>query len=366
MQRILILLVFISGAVILGGCSGQSEDTTSTQTIQSLEGATYSGIIPCADCPGILYEISFDETQKYSASSIYIGESNRPFTESGSWSVENDTLIVLKGDSGDQARQFALDDSSLVMLDQEGNRITGSLADHYVLDLKDASDKDDSMKWAELREQGVDFRAAGNEPFWGLAIDYDSEMNFHTLGGDSIQVPVPDMEQDTASAARTLVTETESGVLTVALHPTGCIDNMSGEVFTHGVVVDYDGTSYRGCGNVINDRYSLHDFWTLHALKGKEVSKQDSLRKVPDLQFDLKNNKVYGNNGCNQINGNLVTVTDDSLSFGQMISTKMACPGDMEARFMDALQQVNSYTIEQGQLLLLSDNDTLMTFHRAE
>lgn len=361
------MLAFVTGAIIFTGCSGQSGDTTSNETIQSLEGTTYSGVIPCADCPGILYEISFDEAQKYSASSIYISDSNRPFIENGSWSVENDTLIVLKDDSADQARQFAFHDSSLVILDQEGSRITtGSLADHYVLDRKEGSSADDSMPWADLREQGIDFRAAGNEPSWGLTIDYDNIMNFHTLTGDSIQVTVPDMEQDTASKARTFTAEMESGTLSVELYPTGCMDNMSGEVFTHGVVINYDGTTYRGCGNVINNRYTLHDFWRLHALNGTEIGKQDSLRKVPAIQFDLKNDRVAGNNGCNQFNGSQLMVTDDSLSFGQMISTKMACPGDMEARFMDALQQVNGYAVGQGQLQLLSGQDTLMTFHRAE
>lgn len=365
MQRILILLAFVTGTVLLGGCSGQAGDTANNKTIQSLEGTTYSGVIPCADCPGILYEISFDDNQQYRASSTYIGESNRPFTEQGSWEVKSDTVIVLQGDSSKSSRRLALKDSALVMLDQEGKQITGSLADHFILDRKEASAEEDSMKWADLREQGVDFRAAGNEPSWGLTIDYDSGINFHTLGGDSIQVSVPDMKQDTASKARTFQVETESGALSVALHPTGCMDDMSGEVFTHGVVVDYDGTTYRGCGNIINERYALHDFWTLHALEGTEISAQDSLRKVPAIQFDLKNNKVYGNNSCNQFNGSL-TVKDNSLSFGQMISTKMACPGDMEARFMDALQRVNSYTVGQGELKLLSDNDTLMTFHRAE
>lgn len=364
MYKIVTLLAFISGGILLVGCNSQSNQSANKEA-ESLVSGTYSGVIPCADCPGILYEISFNDNQKYNSSSIYIGRSNRPFSENGTWKIENDTLVVLQGASGDGTRHLAFNDSTLVMLGQDGKQITGSLADHYVLDRKEASTEDEAMKWTDLRDQGIDFRAAGNEPSWGLTIDFDKNISFKTMNGDSIQTPVPEMERDTASQARTLAAETESGALSVALHPTGCMDDMSGEVFTHGVVIDYNGTTYRGCGNVINDRYRLHDFWTLHSLEGSEISQSDSLRKVPALQFDLKNGKVFGNNGCNQLNGG-VEVEGESLTFGQMVSTKMACQGNMESRFMDALQQVNRYTVRQGELMLLSENDTLMTFHRAE
>lgn len=366
MYRIVLMLVFIVGGILLGGCNGQSGPSPHEMAV-SVAGSVYSGVIPCADCQGIMYEISFTDNQKYSTSSVYIGESSRPFSEKGTWKVENDTVVVLQGDTTDGARRLAFSDSILVLLDQEGNKISGSSADRYVLDRKDTSkEEDESMKWADLREQGIDFRAAGNEPSWGFTIDYDKQMTFRTMSGDSINTPVPDMEIDTVSKARTLTAETESGTLSVALYPTGCLDNMSGEVFTHGVVVQYDGATYRGCGNVINDRYRLHDFWTLHSLGGTELSQQDSLRKVPAIQFDLKDNQVYGNNGCNQLNGSQLAVTNDSLSFGQMVSTKMACPGNMESRFMDALQQVNGYAVNRGELMLLSNSDTLMTFYRAE
>ena len=355
-----ISLVIIALGLLLGACSQQKAGKS--EITKKVQGKTYNGIIPCADCEGILYEVTFNKDHTYEASSVYIGESNRPFVDNGTWKVKKDTLLALQVDSTVD-KTLAVEDSSLVMLDKNGKRVTGALADHYVLDQVDSLQQEKN-NWAELREQGVDFRAGGNEPFWSLTIDFDNQMTINVMDGDSISASVPKMKQDTASAARVMQAETESRSVRVELHPTACMDSMSGEVSSHRVVVEYGDKTYRGCGNYLSEEYKLHDFWVLHSLEGNEISSQDSLRKKPALQFDLQNNKVAGNTSCNQLNGQL-TVSEDSLSFSKVAMTKMACQKSIEPQFMKALQQVNRYEIRNEELLLLKDNDTLMVFRRA-
>src|SRR5690625_1003214 len=225
------IMILILAGMLLGACDNSSISP------DGLEGTTYNGVIPCADCEGILYELSLGEGQRFGESLTYIGESNRPFTETGSYTIRDDTLLVLEGKENEPA-YFAIRDSVLVMLDQKKERITGSLANFYILDRKDSFSVREDRQWTDLRRQGVDFRATGNEPFWGTQIDFDKQINFHVLSGDSLQAPVPEMEQDTATSARLLKTETASGMLTIALYPTACMDSMSGKVFTHQVVVE--------------------------------------------------------------------------------------------------------------------------------
>ena len=356
----LVSLVVIALGLLLGACSQQ--DDGKSELTQKVQGKTYNGIIPCADCEGILYEVTLNKDHTYEASSVYIGESNRPFIDSGTWKVKEDTLLALQVDSTID-KTLTVEDSSLVMLDKNGQRVTGALADHYVLDQADSLQKEKN-NWAELREQGIDFRGGGNEPFWSLTIDFDDSMTLNVMDGDSIVAPVPEMKQDTASKARVLKTEAESGSVRVQLSPTACMDSMSGKVSSHRVVVEYGDKKYRGCGNYISKEYKLHDFWSLHSLNGEAISSQNALRKKPALQFDLQNQKVAGNTSCNQLSGQLA-VNGDSLSFSKMVTTKMACQQSIESEFMEALQKVSRYKIQNEELLLLNNNDTLMVFRRA-
>ena len=342
--------------IIAAGCTDEAATT------ENMEGATYTGVIPCADCEGIAYKLSIKKDNRFRTSSVYIGKSNRAFTERGTWKMQGDSLLILN-ESEETPRQFKIKNNQLIMLDQQGKEISGSLSQMYTLTQADSTATD--KRWEEQRKQGVDFRAAGNEPSWSLDIDFDNMMTFSSLNGDSMSTPVPQMKQDTTTKARVWETEVESGSMRVEISPTGCVDDMSGEVFNYHVNVVREDTSFSGCGNFINPKYKLNDFWTLKSIKSTEINSQNSERKIPALQFNLPEEKVYGNTGCNQLNGS-ISLEDSSLSFTKIVTTKMACPGDTESRFMEALQQVEHYTIANARLLLMNKQDTLLTFERAE
>ncbi len=169
------IVLFIAIIALFTACDNSNNNFSST--VESLKGSTYSSIVPCADCEGIAYELALKTNQKYKSSSVYIGESSRPFIEKGTWSVKEDTLLVLEEET-DISKEFAIDDSLLVMLDQQGKEITGSFADRYVLDKQPLKTAERHSQWTELQKEGVDFRGAGNEPFWRLKIDFDENTRF--------------------------------------------------------------------------------------------------------------------------------------------------------------------------------------------
>lgn len=94
----------------------------------------------------------------------------------------------------------------------------------------------------------------------------------------------------------------------------------------------------------------------------------DRVQTVLDLSDD---GQVNGSGGCNRIGGQ-AAIDGDGISFGQMISTMMACPEAVmaqEARFIAALEQARGWQLDaaQGKLSLLDDQgQVLMVLARHE
>ncbi len=143
------LIFIVAMAVLLIGCSGNSSESESTVTDSlttappatadnsktSLDWAgIYKGTIPCADCEGIETTISIGTDSSYTLTLNYLGKKNAAvFERKGNFSWNDaGTTIILSGIS-DGPSQYLVGENKLIQLDLSGNRITGNLADNYVL-----------------------------------------------------------------------------------------------------------------------------------------------------------------------------------------------------------------------------------------
>ena len=92
--------------------------------------------------------------------------------------------------------------------------------------------------------------------------------------------------------------------------------------------------------------------WRAETIMGRPVI--DASASTITFEAD---GRVHGGGGCNRYFGSS-TVDGERLAFGQLGSTRMACPQalmDQEARFFQALQSAERWTIdEQGLLLIYS------------
>lgn len=94
---------------------------------------TYKGVTPCADCEGIETTITLNRDKTYTMTSKYLGKGNDILQVSGSFNWTDDGSTVKLENIKDGPSQFLVGANQLIMLDMEGNKITGALAKKYVL-----------------------------------------------------------------------------------------------------------------------------------------------------------------------------------------------------------------------------------------
>jgi uncharacterized lipoprotein NlpE involved in copper resistance len=93
---------------------------------------TYQGVLPCADCEGIDTELVLNEDGTFKRTMTYLGKEGEPVVNEGSftWTADGGTVEMT---IGDETARYFVGESYATQLDMEGNKITGDMADKYVL-----------------------------------------------------------------------------------------------------------------------------------------------------------------------------------------------------------------------------------------
>lgn len=94
---------------------------------------TYKGILPCADCEGIDTELQINDDGTFVLTEEYLGKEAGTLTYEGkfNWNAAGNTIAV--PNDSDAVEQYFVAENQLFRLDSEGQRITGDLAEKYVL-----------------------------------------------------------------------------------------------------------------------------------------------------------------------------------------------------------------------------------------
>ncbi|MCW8804722.1 MAG: META domain-containing protein [Ignavibacteriaceae bacterium] len=109
----------------------------------------------------------------------------------------------------------------------------------------------------------------------------------------------------------------------------------------------------------------LHDIWALESIAGEKIIIDENVKNLPVLEIYVKEERVHGNTSCNTIDGK-VEIDKNNVTFSDIITTEMACPGDIEPRFLSALSKVNNYKIEKLKLYLYEDDREIMIFQKID
>lgn len=92
---------------------------------------------------------------------------------------------------------------------------------------------------------------------------------------------------------------------------------------------------------ITNAAKQLYGEWTIESVRGKKVTTTER----PYIYLDFKIGSVYGNNGCNAINGNF-KLNGDKLKFGDMIQTNKSCRNvTSERTVMRAIAEADRFMV---------------------
>ncbi|NDW18219.1 META domain-containing protein [Dysgonomonas sp. 216] len=105
----------------------------------------------------------------------------------------------------------------------------------------------------------------------------------------------------------------------------------------------------------------LAGVWKLMSMQGasSNIAFGD---KLPTIEFDALDSKVFGTAGCNRYNAPF-TLKDGMLTVSVPVSTRMACPNmEGEAKFLKLIATPASIEVEDNMLTLRNDGAELLRF----
>ena len=346
--RLLILLVLAGGPVLaarpVGAASAASIDDVLLK-LQPLP-ATFSGTLPCADCPGIRYSLNLYPDFVYQLREEYIGtEPPKSNHDLGRWSISSDgPRLVLRGKTSRQLGFLLKDPGRLRKLDIGGREIESIL--NYDLA-------------REPQFVAVEPRLAIRGMYRFTA---DAALLRECVTGRRYAVPARDDHLALAQAYLQARREPGDELLVNAevrivrqprLDGAGDEDAMVIERFT-GI---WPGET---CGTPTVDASLCNTYWRLVRL-GQEPVAVSSKRREPHLRFLASADRVLGHTGCNRLAGSY-DQTGATLRLDALTTSRRTCEDDagQEQALIEALEATRRFSIAGSHLELLAEDGRLL------
>jgi heat shock protein HslJ len=115
---------------------------------------TYSGILPCADCSGIETELTLNADNTFVLTTSYLGkQDSETNTLKGKFEWNRNEINLLGIKNGERPTTYKVEENRIRQLDMKGNKITGDLAQNYVLK-KNGNLNVEDKKWKLIELNG--------------------------------------------------------------------------------------------------------------------------------------------------------------------------------------------------------------------
>lgn len=329
---VLISLVFFSA------CG--SEEVDEQHLITGNFPVSYSGTLPCADCPGIDYRLNLFADKSYYLQLHYQDSGdNATFYQLGQWQQQPGQLRLLS-DSPQQTAFKIERDGNISLLDQEYTLINSPL--NYELQ----RESDFQPVYPAMQFHGMYSYMA------------DSGVFTECLTGQRWLVA---QEADNAALESLYLEYAEIPNQPLLVEVTGYMESRpnpdTGKLHSNLVVSKADDIwPGETCGELGYNENLLNTYWKLTRLNDGPVEVYEDQRE-PAIILASEDNRLSGSDGCNRIMGGY-QLREDKLKFNRIASTMMACQQGMETaqsmHFM--LEKVRYWKIE-GLHLELADSD---------
>ena len=300
--------------------------------------ASFAGQLPCADCPGIRYRVDLFPDQVFFRLMEYL-DRNAGFDDIGTWAISPDGATLLLSAGRDTPARFAIKDTAtLALLGADGNEIPSNITH-------------------ELK------RASGFGPLEPKLVmrgsyQYLADAGLFTECSTRRRMPVA-QEQDNAALEAAYVKARRHAGEEIPAHIEGRIalrPKVDGDGLQPTVIVErfIELAPGETCGSQHGTADLVNTLWRLTRLGDQPVIPVDNQRAA-SLVLRSEGNKLTGSDGCNRLMGGY-QIDGESLSFGKVASTRMACPPpamETARAFTRALEQTKAYTITGEHLELL-------------
>lgn len=131
-------------ALLIIGCS---QETSQKQTAKVDEHTsrtsvdwvgTYTGTLPCADCPGIETTLELSDNNQFVLEEVYKDENDEAFIEKGvfEWDETGSTITLKIEGEESTHHQYKVGENKLFRLSLDGSVVDGKLAEFYILKKK--------------------------------------------------------------------------------------------------------------------------------------------------------------------------------------------------------------------------------------
>lgn len=306
-------------------------------TIEPLP-AHYSGVLPCADCPGIRFEVDLRPRNVYFLRMTYLDvPTERSYDDIGVWSIASDLRTLALRSARQSPMLFAIvGGTQLRRLNEEGQPIESTL--NYTLQRSPEH---------EALSPRVAVRGMYSTSAAGAVIQECTTGLELRLSGEQAGALAQQYEASHKGAARPLLLAAEGRIVVPASdQASGVLEEISSAKFwpgescgARGVTHDLEGTR-----------------WVLVRL-GQEPFVLQEGRAEPYIVLQSGTQQVVGHAGCNRLGG-AYRIDGNALEFGELTTTRMACPAlETENAFLNALEDVARWRLVDNQLELLDERN---------
>ncbi len=309
-------------------------------TIEPLP-ARYSGVLPCADCPGIRYDIDLRPRNVYFLRMTYLEATpERSYDDIGVWSIASDLRTLALRSARQPPMLFAIvGGTKLRRLNDEGQPIESEL--NYTL--QRTPDHEALVPRVPLRGM---YSMQEAQP---VIQECTTGLELH-LRGEEAKALAQQYEASHKGATRPLLLAVEGRVEVPASEQTrGRLEEISAAKFwpgeacgARGVTHDLEGTR-----------------WVLVRM-GETPFVLEEGHTEPYIVLQSGTKQVAGHGGCNRLAG-AYRIEGNVLEFGALTTTRMACPAlESEHAFLNALEDVARWRLLDNQLELLDKNNVAL------
>lgn len=338
----------IAAALFIGGCSSVSTPATDVSEVAESTTAqrvnqSYSGLLPCASCPGIETHLDLLSDGTYFLTETYQDRPEGQFSRLGRWEIDGERLLLHHGHDNTLI-YFATDNGGWLQADTQGRPIVSQL--NYELSPLGWQPAEVSLELDGMLtymadaafvvecSTGQGFPVVMTEPWLDIERTY---LASSSAGGSYLHT----------RAQVTLNWETpEEGPARHQLRFQQLKETLPATT----------------CGSPLADLE--HHEWDLVELDGITPDALQAMHTRPFVRFSGQ--QLSGHSGCNVLAGP-IQLEGERLTLGPVASTRMLCQdvAEIEFRFLQLLEQASYSSLEGTQWSWYDEDMTrLASFRR--